>query len=69
MRLAAIIPTYIIRRRFGSLDSNEFLFKSLRHYIRRNLISSPLPSRTSKESAFWSDITSRPDGPVFLTMS
>jgi hypothetical protein len=35
----------------------NFLSKSLRHYMTRNLISSSLPSRASREPSFWSDIS------------
>jgi hypothetical protein len=35
-----------------TLDSNEFLSKSLRHYIVESFLASPALTKTSKESAF-----------------
>jgi len=40
------------------LDSNEFLFKSLRHYIAEIFLAIHyIQKNTSKECTFWSDIS------------
>lgn len=54
----------IVSPRSEDVDSNEFLSKSLRHYITRSLFSYPLHLKTSKESTFSSDIIASPDGPT-----
>jgi hypothetical protein len=47
------------------LDSNEFLSKSLlQHYVAETFLASIILSKNNKESTFWSDITSNPDGPT-----
>jgi hypothetical protein len=49
---------------FWLLDSNEFLSKSDRSYKAETFLASVTLTKTSRESSFWSDITSSPDGPA-----